>query len=227
MGEMVRYASNGGIAEGYLALPEDGSAPAVVVIQEWWGLVPHIKEVAERFASAGFVALAPDLYHGVQTTEPDEAGKLVMAMRMDEAARDIAGAAAYLADRDDVTGGIGCVGFCAGGSLAIWSATLSRNIVAAVGFYPRGPWGRLSPQWNAYRGKAASFHCSESDGTSAAPGIQEAARAIRDAGGEVSLYDYPGTHHAFFNDDRPDSYHGPAAGTAWARTLELFRSRLG
>ena len=80
MGEMVSYRSNGGTSEGYLAIPASGTAsPAVIVIQEWWGLVPHIRSVADRFAEAGFVALAPDLYHGETTSEPDEAQRLLMA----------------------------------------------------------------------------------------------------------------------------------------------------
>jgi carboxymethylenebutenolidase len=227
MGEMVSYPSNGGSSEGYLAAPEAGGGPGVIVIQEWWGLVPHIKEVVERFAAAGFVALAPDLYHGVQTTEPDEAGKLIMGLAMDQAAKDIAGAAAYLTGRDDVTGKIGTVGFCAGGSLALWSGTLSDEIVATVAFYPALPWERMSPQWSNFGGKAALIHCSEGDGTSAAPGIQQARTAIEEAGGTVTLHDYPGTHHAFFNDDRPESYDDPASTTSWARTLEFLRSALG
>src|SRR4051794_41252303 len=109
MGDIVRYASNGGSSEGYLALPRDGGGPAVIVIQEWWGLVPHITSVADRFAAAGFVALAPDLYHGVQTTEPDEAGKLLMGMAMDRAAKDIAGAADYLTSLDGATDRVGAV----------------------------------------------------------------------------------------------------------------------
>src|SRR5687767_9852434 len=140
MGDLVSYASNGGTSEGYLALPKSGSGPAVIVIQEWWGLVPHIRSLADRFAGAGFVALAPDLYHGVHTTEPDQAGKLMMGLVMDQAAKDIAGAAAYLAARPETTGRVGAVGFCMGGSLALWSATVSDDIVAAVGFYPALPW---------------------------------------------------------------------------------------
>jgi carboxymethylenebutenolidase len=227
MGEMVTYPSNGGSSEGYLALPTRGGGPGVIVIQEWWGLVPHIKALADRFAEEGFVALAPDLYHGRQATEPDEGAKMIMGLAMDQAARDIAGAADHLTDRDEVTGGIAAVGFCAGGSLALWSATLSDKIVATVGFYPALPWERMSPQWSNYAGRAALIHCAEGDGTSAAPGIQAAKRAIEEAGGEVTLYDYPGTHHAFFNDDRPEAYHGEAAASSWARTLELLRSRLG
>jgi carboxymethylenebutenolidase len=228
MGEMVTYRSNGGSSEGYLALPAGGEAsPAVIVIQEWWGLVPHITSVADRFAEAGFVALAPDLYHGTSTTEPDHAGKLIMGLAMDQAARDIAGAADYLAERPDVAGKVGCVGFCAGGSLALWSATLSERIVATAGFYPVLPWERMRPEWSDYAGKAAVIHCSEEDGTSAAEGIQTARRAIEAAGGQCTLYDYPRTSHAFFNDDRPEVFDQPAAASAWARTLELFRAKLG
>ncbi|WP_422773287.1 dienelactone hydrolase family protein [Plantactinospora sp. WMMC1484] len=229
MGEMVSYRSNGGTSEGYLAVPAaGGSGPAVIVIQEWWGLVPHITSVADRFAEAGFVALAPDLYHGISTTEPDHAGKLIMGLAMDQAARDIAGAADYLVERPEVTGDkVGCVGFCAGGSLALWSATLSERIVATAGFYPVLPWERMRPEWSNYAGKAAVIHCSEEDGTSAADGVKAARQAIEAAGGDCVAHDYPGTRHAFFNDDRPEVYDQPAAASAWARTLELFRSKLG
>jgi carboxymethylenebutenolidase len=227
MGEMVSYASNGGTSEGYLAKPESGAGPAVIVIQEWWGLVPHIKEIVERFASAGFVALAPDLYHGVQTTEPDDARRLLMGLAMDQAAKDIGGAANYLTTLPGVPERVATVGFCAGGSLAIWSATLSDKIVATVGFYPGFPWERMSPQWSNYGGKATLVHASEEDGTSSAPGIQQAKTAIETAGGKVTLHDYAGTHHAFFNDDRPEVYDDQAATLAWARTLEFLRSTIG
>ncbi|MEU8422552.1 dienelactone hydrolase family protein [Micromonospora sp. NPDC048835] len=228
MGEMVSYRSNGGASEGYLAIPASGTAsPAVIVIQEWWGLVPHIRSVADRFAEAGFVALAPDFYHGETASEPDEAQRLLLAMRMDEAAKDIAGAADYLAGRPEVTGKVGAVGFCAGGSLALWSATVSERIVATVGFYPVLPWESMRPDWADYAGKAAVIHCSEEDGTSAAEGVQTARRAIEEAGGDCHLYDYPGTSHAFFNDDRPEAFDQRAASSAFARTLELFRAKLG
>ena len=233
MGEMVSYASNGGTSEGYLAVPDGGGGadggggPSVIVIQEWWGLVPHIRSLVDRFARAGFVALAPDLYHGAQTSEPDEAGRLLMGLAMDQAAKDIAGAATYLAGLPGASETAACVGFCGGGSLALWSATLSERIVATVGFYPFMPWERMSPKWSNYAGKAAVIHCSEEDGTSAAPGIRQAVEAIERAEGEVTVYDYPGTRHAFFNDDRPEVYHPEASATAWARTLELLRARLG
>lgn len=228
MGEPVTFASNGGTADGYLALPPAGAGPGVVVIQEWWGLVGHITAVADRFAAAGFVALAPDLYHGITTDEPDEAMRLLMGLAMDRAAQDIAGAAAHLSGLDAVAGpGIGAVGFCMGGSLALWSATVAENVQAAVGFYPAVPWERMDPTWPTYAGKAAMIHCSQEDGTSAAPGIRTAVAAIEGAGGDVQVFDYPGTRHAFFNDDRPEVHDPAAAAAAWARTVDFLHERLG
>lgn len=228
MGEMVTYRRDGARSEGYLAIPSGGAtSPAVIVIQERWGLVPHITGVADRFAEAGFVALAPDLYHGASTEDADEAKRLMMALRMDDAAAEIAAAADYLADRPEVAGKVGCVGFCAGGSLALWSATISDRIVATAGFYPMLPWEKMRPEWCDYAGKSAVIHCAEADGTSTAEGVQTARQAIEAAGGSCVLYDYPGTAHSFFNDDRPEAYDQRAAASAWARTIELFRARLG
>ncbi len=226
MGQTVTYPSNGGSSKGYLAVPEDGTGPGVIVIQEWWGLVGHITALADRFAGAGFVALAPDLYHGAQAAEPDEAVKLLMGLAMDQAARDIGGAADYLAGRPEVSGRIGTVGFCMGGSLALWSATLSDKIVATVAFYPSMPWQRMNPVWSNYAGKVALIHGDGEHASADSAGVRAAVEAIDGADGEVTVYDYPGTHHAFFNDDRPEAYDADAASTAWARTLEFLRARL-
>ncbi|GAB3945707.1 hypothetical protein GCM10027614_37940 [Micromonospora vulcania] len=96
-----------------------------------------------------------------------------------------------------------------------------------MGFYPVLPWEAMRPEWADYAGKSAVIHCSEEDGTSAGEGVQTARRAIEEAGGTCHLYDYPGTSHAFFNDDRPEAFDQRAAASAWARTLELFRAKLG
>ena len=227
MGARVEFASNGGTAMGYLAVPESGHGPGVVVIQEWWGLVPHIEQLCDRLAAEGFVALAPDLYHGATTGEPDEAMRLMMGLAMNTAAADIAGAAQFLVSHNAVDGrGVGVVGFCMGGSLALWSASLSPLIVAAVGFYPALPWARMDATWGGYDGKSAQIHCSEEDGTSAADGIQQAFAGIQAAGGDVEVFDYPGTQHAFVNDTRPEVYDDAAASQAWQRMLELFRGRV-
>jgi carboxymethylenebutenolidase len=226
MGMHLTYTHDGVTGEGYLALPESESGPAVIVIQEWWGLVGHITGVVDRFAAAGFVAFAPDLYHGQTASEPDTAKKLVMELQLDKAGSEITHAADYLLSLPETSSShVGVVGFCMGGSLAIWSGTLSPQISATVGFYPGASWERHAPVWSKYQGKSALIHCAEGDGTSAAPGIQEALLEINAAGGTVQAFDYPGTKHAFFNDDRPEVFDSLAASLSWERTLEfLFNS---
>ena len=144
MGEMVSFASNGHDARGHLALPESGSGPAVMVIQEWWGLNPQMKGVADYLADQGFVALAPDLYHGELAghDEMDKAGQLMTDLPPDRAARDMSGAVDFLANHDASTGsGVGVVGFCMGGLLSFMIAANRGDAVnAAVPFYgfPQG-----------------------------------------------------------------------------------------
>ncbi|BCJ58535.1 dienelactone hydrolase family protein [Micromonospora endophytica] len=228
MGEMVTYRVDGGNAAGYLAIPSTGAAsPAIIVIQDWWGLAPHVRAVVDRFAEAGFVALAPDFRHGGPASKPSEPRQMLNSAQMDEAAADIAAAAEYLAGRDEVTGKAGCAGFCAGASLALWAASRTERIVATAAFYPRLPWEGMRAEWPNYAGKAALIHCSEADGTSADPGVQAVRQAVERAGGTCQLHDYPGTEHAFFNEDRPEKFDQRAASSAWARTLELFRAKLG
>ena len=227
MGMHLTYTHNGASGEGYLALPESESGPAVIVIQEWWGLVGHITDVVDRFAAAGFVAFAPDLYHGQSASEPDTAKKLLMELNLDLAGSEIIHAADYLLSLPETsTEHVGVVGFCMGGSLAIWSGTLSPKISATVGFYPGASWERHAPVWANYAGKQAMIHCSEGDGTSAAPGIQEALCEISAAGGKATSFDYSGTKHAFFNDDRPEVFDAMAASLSWERTLDFFFSTL-
>ena len=227
MGMHLNYDHNGVSGEGYLALPDSKSGPAVIVIQEWWGLVGHIKDVVDRFAAAGFVAFAPDLYHGQAAAEPDTARKLMMELELNSAGKEIVNAAEYLTSLPETTTQhVGVVGFCMGGSLAIWSGTLSEKISTTVGFYPGASWERHAPVWANYKDKSALIHASEGDGTSAAPGIQEALLEIQSAGGSATAYDYEGTQHAFFNNDRPEVYNEVAASLSWERTLEFFFNAL-
>ena len=227
MGSNVTFNMNGISGQGYIASPDSGSGPAVIVIQEWWGLVGHITDIVDRFAAQGFVAFAPDLYHGQAAAEPDLAKKLMMELQLDLAGKEISNAAEYLLSLPQVSSKhVGAVGFCMGGSLAIWSGTLSDSISATVGFYPGSSWERHAPKWVNYKGKECMIHCAESDGTSAAPGIQEALMNINAAGGLAQVFDYSNTQHAFFNNDRPEVYNAQAAELAWSRTLEFFRQKL-
>ena len=137
MGEIVSFRSNGDGCDGYLALPTAGRGRGLLVVQEWWGLVPHIKDVTDRFAREGFVALAPDLYHGKATTEWDQAQKWKTEMDLDLAARDMSGAIEYLAGRPEVLGNeVGAIGFCMGGRMMWLLACLGLDrLKAAVPFY--------------------------------------------------------------------------------------------
>src|SRR4051812_3392967 len=122
MGDRVTFKANATVREGYLSKPAE-PARAVVVIQEWWGLVPHIQDVVDRFAAEGFLALAPDLFHGRTTKSPDEAGKLMMSLQIDDAARDLAGAIDHVAAMlPDGHRKVGTIGFCMGGALSLYAA---------------------------------------------------------------------------------------------------------
>ena len=224
-GEMVRFPSNGREAEGYLATPVSGSGPGVIVIQEWWGLVPHIKDICDRLAGEGFVALAPDLYHGATTTEPDEAGKLMMALKMDQAANDMSGAVDYLAGLDAATGDtIGSVGYCLGGGLSLFLASLKPQIGACVVYY--GVLPGAQPDLSKIQGPVLG-HFAENDQFASPASARELERSLRSLGKEVEFHVYPGTDHAFFNDTRPDVYKAEAATLSWERTLAFYRQHLG
>jgi carboxymethylenebutenolidase len=225
MGEMIEFPSNGTTGTGYLATPAGGDGPGVVVIQEWWGLVPHIKDVADRFAAAGFVALAPDLYHGVATTEPNEAGKMLMALNIPKAAKDMGGAIDELQRR---TGrdGVGVVGFCMGGGLTMVLACLRPDAVRAIApFYGVIPWPDAQPDWSALTAKVEG-HFAEDDGSADPASVHALEAKLRGLGKDVTMHIYPGTQHAFFNDARPEVYDADASAVAWDRTLALFRSTL-
>ncbi len=222
-GEMVEFPSNGRQTPGYLAVPSSGRGPGVVVIQEWWGLVGHIKDVADRFANEGFVALAPDLFHGKTASEPDEAGKLMMSMEMDKAARDLSGAVDYLRGHDAVEPKkVGSVGFCLGGGLSLFLATI-KPIDACVIYY--GVLPGAQPDLSKLRAPVLG-HYAEQDDFAPPDKARELEAQIRATGQPVEFHIYEGTTHAFFNDDRPDVYAETHAKRSWERTLAFFREHL-
>jgi carboxymethylenebutenolidase len=226
---MVEFPSNGQTAAGYVATPHSGAGPGVVVIQEYWGLVPHIKDVCDRLAREGFSALAVDLYHGDSTTEPDEAGKKMMALRMADAGRDMSAAVTWLLSSGRASGDtVGTVGFCMGGGLALYLATLRPEVRACViyyGVFP-SPWADFDPDLSRING-AVLGHFGDSDPYTTTGAAAELEQRIRAAGKEVEFHWYPGCGHAFFRDTTPDTHNPEAAQLSWDRTLALFRRQLG
>jgi carboxymethylenebutenolidase len=223
--EMVEFKSNGGMAGGYLAVPASGRGAGVVVIQEWWGLVPHIKNVCERFAAEGFVALAPDLFHGRTTTSPDEAGKLMMALNIEQAEKDLRGAIEYLLAHESVTGErVGTVGFCMGGALSLYAASKNEQVGACVVFYGGHP--KVKPDLENMRAPLLGFYAERDD--FATPALaRELEAKLTSLGKSAEIHVYDNADHAFFNDDRPEVFNATAAADAWQRTVRFFREHLG
>ncbi|MPZ23374.1 MAG: dienelactone hydrolase family protein [Dehalococcoidia bacterium] len=222
-GQIVTFASNGGQAEGYLATPPSNKGPGVIVIQEWWGLNDNIKDISNRFAAEGYVALAPDLYHGENTTEPDEAGKMMMAMKMDEAAKDLAGAVDYLKSHDAVgPRKVGSVGFCLGGGLSLFLASI-EPVDACVIYYGVLP----GAQEDLDNVKCPVLgHYAEHDEFASPDMARELEKELRAKGVQVEFHVYDGTNHAFFNDTRADAHAPEAAKVSWERTLAFFGQHL-
>ncbi|MBJ7608632.1 MAG: dienelactone hydrolase family protein [Candidatus Dormibacteraeota bacterium] len=224
MGEMIEFAGDGHVDRGYLAVPSSGSGPGVVVIQEWWGLVGHIKDLCDRFARAGFTALAPDLYHGTSTTEPDEAEKEMMNLDIADAARDLFAAVRHLLDSPQASGrSVGVVGFCMGGGLALNIASQEPEIAACVAYYGVGP-AREVIDFSAMRA-AVLGHWGERDHSYDRSTVEDLQTRLRGAGVSVESFWYD-ADHAFFNDDRPEVYNADAAQLSWDRTLAFLGEHL-
>jgi carboxymethylenebutenolidase len=196
---MIDFKSNGERAGGYLALPEGRRGPGVIVVQEWWGLDSGIKEMADRLAAAGFVALAPDLYHGelAEHTEMDKAGELMTSLPADRAARDMSAAVDYLADHDATTNdGIGVMGFCMGGLLTFVLAALRPDrIAAAVPFYGF-PTGDDQPNYRDIDA-AIQGHMAEHDDFFPPEAAKALEAELKALGKDVTITVHEGAGHAF------------------------------
>lgn len=208
----------------YLAIPENSLGMGVIVIQEWWGLVPHIKAITDRFAEAGFTALAPDLYKGETATSPDQAQRMFMALNIEQTAKDLEAAVDYLLKHPTVTyKKLGVVGFCLGGQLALLAATVSDQIGAVVDFYGIHP--NVHPDFSKLTAPVLGLF-GEHD-TSVPPAtVQELVAQIQQAGGSIESHIYPDAGHAFFNDSRPEACNPVAAEDAWNRTLAFLKQHL-
>jgi carboxymethylenebutenolidase len=226
---MVDFKSNGDTARGYLAVPNSGSGPGVIVVQEWWGLNPQIKGVADRMAGEGFVALAPDLYRGELAghDEMDKAAQLMQSLPPERAGRDMSGAIDYLAGLDGVNGrGMGVVGFCMGGMLSLIIAAMRPDkIKAAVPFYGF-PQGSGEPDWTQLAAKVRG-HMAENDdffGPDAARALEQKLQAM---GKDVTFTVHPGTGHAFMGPHNAlGTLNEDVAGKIWPGVLEFLHDTL-
>ena len=229
MSEIVEFRSNGATATGYFVRPATGSGPGVLVIQEWWGLDSGIKEMTDRLGAAGFVALAPDLYHGELAghTEMDKAGKLMQSLPPDRAARDMSGAVDFLATHPAVTSdGIGVVGFCMGGMLAfIIAANRPDRVKAVVPFYgfPQGP---MEPDWSALQA-SISGHMAEHDDFFSPAAARALETKLRALGKDVTLTVHQGTGHAFMGPHNAlGTLDEKRAAEIWPQAIAFLKEKL-
>ncbi|HEX2301650.1 MAG TPA: dienelactone hydrolase family protein [Pseudonocardiaceae bacterium] len=222
----VTFPSNGSTAHGYLALPASGSGPGVVVIQEWWGLTSHIKDVADRLAAEGFVALAPDLFGGSTTHDAEEAGRLMQELPVDRAARDLGGAVDYLLGHEAVTSEkVGALGFCMGGGFVLLlAAQQGDKIGAAVPFY-----GVLGEEYPSFENLTAPLlgHFGELDEMATPDAVRELAATIEEQSGRRPDFRFYPAGHAFFNDENLlGTYDPEQAAKAWEATIPFLRAKL-
>ncbi|MGI9606128.1 MAG: dienelactone hydrolase family protein [Acidimicrobiales bacterium] len=229
MGEMIEFSVNGTTAGGYLAIPDSGSGPGVMVVQEWWGLVPQIRSVCDRLAAEGFVALAPDLYHGEMAAhdEMDKAGHLMTSLPAEQAVKDMSGAITALLGQDATAGGaVGVVGFCMGGMLTLMIAAAEGDRVAAAAPYYGAPLGEGGPDWTGLTA-AVRGHFAETDDFFPPDAVKALESDLVAMGKDVSFTVHEGTGHAFTNEENPlGTYDAEASATTLVDTLDLFRSTL-
>jgi carboxymethylenebutenolidase len=228
MGDTIEFACNDTTVHGCLAMPS-GGGPGVIVVQEWWGLVPQIRRVCDRLASEGFVALAPDLFHGdiAQHDEMDKANHLMSTLPIDRAADDMSGAVSYLLENESVRGDrVGVVGFCMGGMLAMVLAAKEGDRVGAAAPWYGAPLGDDGPDWSNLSAVVRG-HFAENDDFFGPGPVKELEAKLRGMGKDVEFTIHPGTGHAFGNEENALGTYDPTAeAEAWAETVAFLHATL-
>ncbi len=223
---IVPLPVNGDKAVGYLAQPDDEAKhPGVVMIQEWWGVDAHIFDLAQKLAAEGFVVLVPDLYHGKVATEPDDARRIVMALRssMDQAMQEIHGALSYLMNLPEVDPKrIGIIGFCFGGGVTFRAAERFSEIGAAVPFYGSGYDPTIEDVANSTASVLAMY--GEGDAGISADQRQKIESVFKAAGRDFQMRVFPGGH-AFLNPNH-GGYQAESAAQAWGEAVTFLKQHL-
>jgi len=220
----IRFPSADGEASGFLAWSDDIAAlPGLIVLQEFWGLNEHIKDVTRRLAAEGFAALAPDMYDGKVTTDPTEARQWLMAMDQSAALQKLQGAVEYLKSSSYINKDkIGVIGFCMGGFLALNLACHSRDIRVATPFYGRIPPDDVLQNLSA----PVLYFFGEQDHHLPAADVDRLEQFIKSTGRSGGVVRYPQADHAFFNDTRKEVYREADAKDAWEKALGFLRKYL-
>lgn len=222
----VTFESTEGEAHGYIAVPESGEGPGVIVIQEWWGLTDHMKDVCDRLAAQGFVALAPDLYGGSIAHDGEEAGEMMSKLPAEEGARLLLGSVDYLLSRDEVTSStVGAIGFCMGGGFVLsLAAQAGEKVSAAVPFYGVGQ--GVPDSFKTITAKVQG-HYAEQDGFFPVEEARKQEAQIREESGAEVQYFYYDAPHAFHNDENPQgNYREEEANLAWSRAVQFLKDNV-
>ncbi|QPD05062.1 MAG: Carboxymethylenebutenolidase [Candidatus Nitrospira kreftii] len=225
----VQYQSGKVGMKAFVAAPQTTEKrPTIIIVQEWWGLTDHMKDIARRYAAEGYVAIAPDLYsrlgHAL-TTDAGEAGKLMNSLKQEDGLTDLNATVNYLKSVPEVDATkIGITGFCMGGSYALMLPCINSEIKAAVPFY-----GQVPNPDNPIQKLACPilYIYGEDDGWITKADVQRLAAALKKYGKAGEIKTYPGAPHAFFRDTDPSVYRPEAAKDAWARTKAFFQQHLG
>ncbi len=215
---MIEFQVDERTVSSYLAVPETGSGPGVLVLHAWWGLNDFFKQVCDRLAQEGFIALAPDLYHGKTTTSIDEADQFASELiQSEQTSQDIAASIDYLFNQPGRRGkALGVVGFSLGG---FWALGLKDHMAAIVTFY-----GTTAPERVQAQADILG-HFAEHDDFEPVEQVRQFEEAISSPGRQITFFLYPGTHHWFFEENRPE-YDAQAARLAWQRTIQFLHERL-
>lgn len=222
--EFIKYPAETGDMRAFLARPKKGKKfPAVIVIHENRGLVPHIQDVTRRMAGEGFLALAPDALSPLGGTPEDvsNVGAMFKQLDSEKTTKNFVAAVKYLKTNPLCTGKVGCTGFCWGGAMTNQVAVNAPDLDAAVPYYGRQP---AAEDVEKIKAPIMAHYAGNDAGINA--GIPAFEEALKKYGKEYQIFMYEGASHAFNNDSNPERYNEQAAKLAWGRTIAFFKEKL-
>jgi carboxymethylenebutenolidase len=222
--EFIKYPAETGEMRAFLARPGKGKKfPAVIVIHENRGLVPHIQEVTKRMAKEGFLTIAPDALSPLGGTPEDisNVGEMFKKLNSEQTTKNFVAAVKYLKTHPLSNGKVGCTGFCWGGAMTNQVAVNAPDLNAAVPYYGRQP---APEDVEKIKAPVMAHYAGNDAGINA--GIPAFEEALKKYNKEYQIFMYEGAGHAFNNDSNPERYNEQAAKLAWSRTVGFFKEKL-